>query len=118
MLGQPDFPFMTNQEMNLDWLLSEFAKFKKSMIPQVNIDVLTKTNNSGVLNTLNRYNNKIPLGTSVIHLGRYADATQVFILFFRASAESGKGYVQFTTNTGITLTEISLQNGEFVRAER
>ena len=116
MLGQPDFLFMKNQEMNLDWLLSEFAKFKKEMIPQVNIDVLTETNNSGVLNTLNRYNNKIPLGTSVIHLGRYVDSTQVFILFFRANTETGKGYVQLTTNTSITLTEISLQNGEFVTA--
>lgn len=116
MLGQPDFPFMTKQELNLDWLLSEFAKFKKAIIPQVNIDVMTDTNNSGVINTLNRYNNKIPLGTSVIHLGRYVDATQVFILFFRASDESGKGYVKFTTNTSITITEIILQNGEFVTA--
>lgn len=116
MLGIPDFPFMTKQELNLDWVLSEFAEFKKSMIPQVNIDVMAETNNSGVVNTLNRHNNKIPLGTSVIHLGRYVDSTQVFILFFRASAETGKGYVQLTTNTSITLAEIALQNGEFVTA--
>lgn len=116
MFNSSKFPFLTEQELNLDWILSEFAEFKKSMIPQVNIDVLTETNNSGVLNTLNRYNNKIPLGTSVIHLGRYADSTQVFILFFRASDESGKGCVKFTTNTSITLTEITLQNGEFVTA--
>lgn len=116
MFNLSKFPFLTEQELNLDWILSEFAEFKKSMIPQVNIDVLTETNNSGVLNTLNRHNNKIPLGTSVIHLGRYADSTQVFISFFRASENSGKGYVKFTTNTGITITEITLQNGEFVSA--
>lgn len=114
MFNSSKFPFLTEQELNLDWILSEFAEFKKSMIPQVNIDVLTETNNSGVLNTLNRYNNKIPLGTSVIHLGRYVDSTQVFISFFRASMETGKGYVQFTTNAGITLNEITLRNGEFV----
>lgn len=113
MFNNSEFPYFNSQQLNLDWLLSTVAEIKNTMIPQINIDILVDDSDDGLINTLNRNNNKIPLGASVIHVGRYVDEAQLFIFFGRANENIGYGYVMFNFSNNISIGNIGLYNGEF-----
>ena len=67
----------------------------------------------GLIETLQRNITKIPPGVSFIHVGRYVDPVQVFIMFIRANEETGTGYMMFHTSDNISIGNINLNDGEF-----
>jgi hypothetical protein len=112
--GAPRFPYFTEQQLNLDWLLEKVSLLERSAIGQVDIETLYDDADDAVLAALNRYKDKIPFGASVIHLGRYTDQTQVFILFCRADDQRGHGSILYSTSDNISIWEIELADGVFV----
>lgn len=111
--GAPKFPYFTEQQLNLDWLLEKVSLLERSAIGQVDIEMLNDDADYAVIAALNRYKDKIPLGASVIHLGRYTDQTQIFIMFCRADDQRGHGSIIYSTSSNISINGIELDDGVF-----